>query len=375
MPRKNLAKTGGEFALAGANDTARDIEQARSPSHPPRRSRCIVNQDRSQALGRSRSTRWGLAWPGIIPAMETTATTRMSSSQVAQALAAVRELDLPAAAAPIRQNGLDVADIVRTLDADDDVVVAAMLQPLLETRLLEREIADRLFGTQKPCGWRGALSQLGHFGLPPDWTPERRLGGRAGGSAAQDVARRDRRRTLGGGASRRAVTENALRQIPGRRHAEKARRRDPRSCTRRLPIGSGSGGSSGNSRTSRSATLQPLEYKRIAAALNSRRSEREHYIDRLKILLQGELRAAGIEASIDGRPKHIFSIWRKNGGQASRLRATHGHPRRAGAGRHGLRVLRRPSASCIPCGTSFPENSTITSPRPRTTCIAPFIRP
>src|ERR1039458_10737892 len=57
--------------------------------------------------------------------------------------------------------------------------------------------------------------------------------------------------------------------------------------------------------------LQPTEYKHVAAALKVRRSERERYIDELKSQLQGELRAAGIEAKIDGRPKHIYSIWRK----------------------------------------------------------------
>jgi GTP pyrophosphokinase len=57
--------------------------------------------------------------------------------------------------------------------------------------------------------------------------------------------------------------------------------------------------------------LEPAQYKHIAAALKVRRSERERYIDELKALLQGELRSAGIQASIDGRPKHIFSIWRK----------------------------------------------------------------
>jgi GTP pyrophosphokinase len=57
--------------------------------------------------------------------------------------------------------------------------------------------------------------------------------------------------------------------------------------------------------------LQPAQYKHIAAALKTRRSERERYIDELKSLLQGELRAAGVEAAIHGRPKHIYSIWRK----------------------------------------------------------------
>ena len=34
-------------------------------------------------------------------------------------------------------------------------------------------------------------------------------------------------------------------------------------------------------------------------------------MEQLKALLQNELRSAGIEAAVDARPKHIFSIWRK----------------------------------------------------------------
>jgi len=51
--------------------------------------------------------------------------------------------------------------------------------------------------------------------------------------------------------------------------------------------------------------LQPAEYRHIAAALKVRRSERERYIQELKELLQRELRAADIEAQIDGRQKHL----------------------------------------------------------------------
>ena len=57
--------------------------------------------------------------------------------------------------------------------------------------------------------------------------------------------------------------------------------------------------------------LQPADYKHIAAALKARRSERENYMDDLKTLLRGELQHAGIDATIEGRPKHIYSIWRK----------------------------------------------------------------
>jgi GTP pyrophosphokinase len=56
--------------------------------------------------------------------------------------------------------------------------------------------------------------------------------------------------------------------------------------------------------------LQPADYQHIAAALKVRRSERERYIEELKGLLQRELRAPA-SRRIDGRPKHIYSIWRK----------------------------------------------------------------
>src|ERR1700730_11952891 len=106
--------------------------------------------------------------------METTVTTRTASVRLNAGFAAMRELDLPAAAEATRSIALDVADIVRSLDADDDVVMAAMLQPLLDAKYMEREAAEKLFGAE-PVGLARALSQLGQFGLPPDWTPERGL--------------------------------------------------------------------------------------------------------------------------------------------------------------------------------------------------------
>ena len=57
--------------------------------------------------------------------------------------------------------------------------------------------------------------------------------------------------------------------------------------------------------------LEPDEYKRIARLLRERRNERQEYIGRIIETLQTELARAGIKASISGRPKHIYSIWRK----------------------------------------------------------------
>ncbi len=57
--------------------------------------------------------------------------------------------------------------------------------------------------------------------------------------------------------------------------------------------------------------LEPVQYKHIAAALKTRRSERERYIEELKAVLEKAMRGAGIDALIEARPKHIFSIWKK----------------------------------------------------------------
>ncbi len=57
--------------------------------------------------------------------------------------------------------------------------------------------------------------------------------------------------------------------------------------------------------------LNPVLYKRIARMLDERRIDRERYIQNFIQTLQRELGKAGIKAEISGRPKHIYSIWRK----------------------------------------------------------------
>ena len=55
----------------------------------------------------------------------------------------------------------------------------------------------------------------------------------------------------------------------------------------------------------------PADYQAIAGALAERRVDRERYIDALCQELRTALAAAGIQAEVYGRPKHIYSIWRK----------------------------------------------------------------
>ena len=57
--------------------------------------------------------------------------------------------------------------------------------------------------------------------------------------------------------------------------------------------------------------LEPEEYRRIAKLLAERRGEREGYIAAVIQTLHERFAEAGIQAEISGRPKHIYSIWRK----------------------------------------------------------------
>jgi GTP pyrophosphokinase len=57
--------------------------------------------------------------------------------------------------------------------------------------------------------------------------------------------------------------------------------------------------------------LDPAMYREIAARIAERRGDRENRIDEAVAALQRGLREAGIEAQLEGRPKHIYSIHKK----------------------------------------------------------------
>jgi GTP pyrophosphokinase len=57
--------------------------------------------------------------------------------------------------------------------------------------------------------------------------------------------------------------------------------------------------------------LEPDTYRRIARLLDDKRSGREHYIEQVKAQLVAALEKQGVHADVAGRPKHIYSIWKK----------------------------------------------------------------
>ena len=57
--------------------------------------------------------------------------------------------------------------------------------------------------------------------------------------------------------------------------------------------------------------LEPVVYKKIANDLQVRRVEREQSIAYVTRIIQNDLQKLGIIAVVEGRPKHIYSIYRK----------------------------------------------------------------
>ncbi|MBU3630375.1 bifunctional (p)ppGpp synthetase/guanosine-3',5'-bis(diphosphate) 3'-pyrophosphohydrolase [Polynucleobacter sp. AP-Melu-500A-A1] len=62
--------------------------------------------------------------------------------------------------------------------------------------------------------------------------------------------------------------------------------------------------------------LSPETYRDIAKMLDAKRIERQTFIDHIVAQLQAELKTAHIDGEVLGRPKHLYSIWKKMQGKA-----------------------------------------------------------
>ncbi|MBU6261326.1 MAG: HD domain-containing protein, partial [Burkholderiales bacterium] len=61
--------------------------------------------------------------------------------------------------------------------------------------------------------------------------------------------------------------------------------------------------------------LQPDDYRRVAQLLQETRLEREAGVEAARATLARLLAEAGVKADVQGRPKHLYSIWKKMQGK------------------------------------------------------------
>ncbi|MFT7723535.1 MAG: HD domain-containing protein [Roseateles sp.] len=64
---------------------------------------------------------------------------------------------------------------------------------------------------------------------------------------------------------------------------------------------------------------EPETYKALARALDETRVEREQRVEAVRAALQADLRAQGLAAEVQGRPKHLYSIHKKMQGKGLSL--------------------------------------------------------
>jgi len=205
--------------------------------------------------------------------------------------------------------GCELAGVLDQLQADEDLLLAGLLVPCLghcpdpDPRLTEvlGEPALRL---------ARELERVADSGIPAGWNP--------GQSLRPEQAEGLRKLLLSLASDVRLVLVRLALQLVRLRHLKSATHEEQQRAaleTREIyaPLANRLGIWHVKWELEDLAFRysQPEDYKRIAGWLRSKRAERERYIEDVRRLLAAELEKVDVVAEISGRPKHIYSIWRK----------------------------------------------------------------
>jgi len=207
--------------------------------------------------------------------------------------------------------GIEAAQSVAALTQDADLAAGTLLhQVRLAGLAREHPQVDTRLGAGA-VQVAEALERLGELHLPADWS--------AGQGLNAQQAETLRKMLLAVAADPRLVVahlaEQLMRLRAARALSEQARRQlalETREILAPLANRLGVWSLKWELEDLSFRYLAPEDYHRIARALSERRVDRERYIEQVCQLLQRELAAAGVAtAEVHGRPKHIYSIWRK----------------------------------------------------------------
>ncbi|MGI9206018.1 MAG: RelA/SpoT family protein [Woeseiaceae bacterium] len=232
-----------------------------------------------------------------------------SSDAVARAQRLLAEIDDQQAAAAAVGEGNDICAILEPLGLPSVLDAAVQLYPAVRLGLISGKSLKKINIPEIPRLVEGLL-QLGDFTLPEDWSP--------GEALATQQSEALRKMLLAVVSDARLVVARIGEQLYRLRQAKTAAPAQQRAIaieTREIyaPLANRLGIWQLKWELEDLAFrfLDPSTYKQIATALNEKRTEREEFIADVTATLQEELWNSGIHAEISGRPKHIFSIWRK----------------------------------------------------------------
>jgi len=203
----------------------------------------------------------------------------------------------------------EAADIIGGLTDSTELSLGLLAHAVLATA---EPRAEKVAATLGPAAAQTAqaLARLGGLGLPRDWSPERGLDTRQTETL--------RKMLLAVVSDPRLVLARLAEELVALRHARTltAAERERRALEARAiyaPLANRLGVWQLKWELEDLAFryLEPEEYRRVAGALNERRADRERYIAALCAELAAQLAQAGVQAEVYGRPKHIYSIYRK----------------------------------------------------------------
>ncbi|MDX1506782.1 MAG: bifunctional (p)ppGpp synthetase/guanosine-3',5'-bis(diphosphate) 3'-pyrophosphohydrolase [Woeseiaceae bacterium] len=205
--------------------------------------------------------------------------------------------------------GNAIADIVASLGLPPNVLAAVRLSPLIRANLVDDKALQNNNLDELSRIIQG-LDALSRFELPADWQP--------GEALAVQQSDALRKMLLAVVADVRLVLVRIAEQLYRLRQAKRAPRQrqqalalETREIYAALANRLGVWQLKWELEDLAFRFLEPEQYAAIAKALKEKRTEREAFIEQVTALLQSELENEGIEGDIAGRPKHIYSIWRK----------------------------------------------------------------
>ena len=205
--------------------------------------------------------------------------------------------------------GRQIAEIVAPLGLPQELLAAVHAYPLYRDNFLDRKSLQN-----RPLSdisrFIIGLEQLNQFSLPDDWQP--------GEALAVQQSEALRKMLLAVVSDVRLVLVRIAEQLFRLRQAKTA----PRELQQALALEAREIYASLANRLGvwqlkweledlAFRYLDPDTYLDIARMLKEKRTEREGFLDDVQETLKRELGTQGIEATVSGRPKHIYSIWRK----------------------------------------------------------------
>jgi GTP pyrophosphokinase len=205
--------------------------------------------------------------------------------------------------------GLAIAALLEDIHAEPEIRAAAVLYPLAECDAMTPEAIEKRFGVTMRRRIE-ELIRLGSFGLPENW--------RSGTPLPAPQAETLRKMLLAIVADVRLVLVRLADQLNRLQRAKDAngelRERlamETREIFAPLANRLGIWHFKWQMEDLAFRYLEPATYRGIAQYLRQTREDREARIAKVLHMLGEELAKSGISGKIEGRPKHIYSIWRK----------------------------------------------------------------